>query len=297
MDLFSGIGGMTLALQHISSPIMYCDKCPHARRILTKNMDLELLPRAPILHDVHEVLNTEITGGVDLITAGFPCTGFSVAGRHEAFANADTALFHVLLDIVATVQPALVFLENTPSITIPHHLSVVQHAFSKLSYNLDHCLLPAFAAGLPHHRVRWFAVASRQKVVPHVVFPPLLPSLVPPPRTVSDPPLNPTVRFNLLKNALVPSCARMALQHLLTKDPLQYTKPNLALTIEQGPIVITKHLWPTLFGHYRLGAHSLTERCSRDIITAIKHERQSTPGHVNFAFLEWLMGFPEQWTA
>ena len=300
MDLFSGIGGMTLALKGISTPILYCDKCPHSRRVLTNHMDSGDLPNALIVDDVSDVLRQAHALSADVITAGFPCTGFARCGAHKAFLNKDSALFHVLMQIVEVVQPTLVFMENTPAITADENIAVVKQAFHQLSYQLEHCLMPAYAVGLPHNRLRWFAIAFRdkqelqslQEKVVDIPRPPLSP-----PRTTQALPTRPSVRFNLLKNALIPACARLALACLLTGQRTPSTKPDIKLEIEQGELRIQKRLWPTLFGHYRMGARVLTHRCSRDLITAVKHERMTPQGHVNFAFLEWMMGFPSDWTS
>lgn len=261
-------------------------------------MDAGRLPRARITQDISDVLRESTATSADIITAGFPCTGFARCGAHGAFQNKDTALFHVLIEVVENVRPALVFMENTPAIRSGESLAVVKQAFHSLSYQLEHLLLPAYAVGLPHTRLRWFAIAFKnkqdfRKLVDKLDTPQ---APLPPPRTVDMPPETPGIRYNLLKNALIPSCARLALKCLLSGTSVLLVKPNLGLVMQQNETIIRKSLWPTLFGNHRRGAQVLTDRCSRDLITAIKHEKTTPAGHVNFAFLEWMMGFPSNWT-
>ena len=295
-----------MALQGISIPRAYCDSCPHARRVLSINMDRGWLPRAPILHDVQHVPDHLLN--VDVVTAGFPCTGFSVCGSREAFKNQASALFFELVSVCKRAHPKLVIMENTPSIADSDSLRMVITSFERFAYKIEWCLMPAYAVGLPHNRLRWFAIAyplglpksgllkiwlrSKDKI-----------SQIPPEpsRTTSVIQTDHTVRFALLKNALIPACARKAVAYLLEPGH-HHTQPHfhkldVRLRFQQKGTCFNKTLWPTLFGNYRNGSKTLTDRCSRDLLTAIKFEVKTKPGHVNFAFLEWLMGFPTGWTS
>jgi len=304
VDLFSGIGGMTLALEGVSEPMLYCDKCPHARAVISSNIEKGKLPDAPILHDVNDVcefMKDNKTKAPDCVVAGFPCTGFSVAGCRTAFNNEGSSLFFKLIDVCCFAKPTFVFMENTPWIAEKTNMYVLESAFARIGYTVTSCILPAYSVGLPHNRFRWYAVAMRDGFEPpKAVFALEIPKLSTwkgPCRTTMSPQVCPTARFMLLKNALVPACARLALVHLLCKRPIPgYEKPNLNLMISQGELVIKKTLWPTLFGHYRKGSKILTQRTSGDLITALIYEKDTEPGIVNFEFLEWLMGFSPGWT-
>lgn len=301
LDLFSGIGGMTMALEGISQAVMYCDKCRYARKVLDANMARGLLPRAPVLEDIADVQPylQEHPLQFQMITAGFPCTGFSSAGKKERFDNKESALFFALVDICKSTQPDFIFMENTPSITDPVSMDCVSRVFQEIGYSIKHITLPAFAVGLPHNRFRWFAVAhkglSLEMALPtqfvHAVVPPE------PPRTCPDPCPQATSRYQLLKNAVIPSCAALALRHLVMNDcQVKAKKPNLRIKLVQGDKIIYLPLWPTMYGHYILGSRQLKARSSHELISAIMFENPKRPAYVNFAFLEWLMGFPEDYT-
>jgi site-specific DNA-cytosine methylase len=82
LDLFSGIGALTLALQGLAAPVAYCEIDPHARAVLQVRMQDNSLPRAPVFDDVRTLSAARmraqgVDGRVDLILAGFPCIGFS----------------------------------------------------------------------------------------------------------------------------------------------------------------------------------------------------------------------------
>lgn len=304
MDLFTGIGGMTLALTGISRPVLYCDKCPHARRVLLDRMARSQLPKAPVLTDVCHV-QAQL---VDCITAGFPCTGFTSVGDMAGFNHPESALFFKLVDVCKASKPAMVFMENTPAIAQTESLTVMTKAFKRIGYSLRSCVLPVYAVGLPQARNRWFGLAWRDEDAlarlgkrvklgrAGITIRPKEPA-----RTVVTECRQAFLRYQLLKNAVVPEVAYLALSLLTSTDQVMtvpnYPKPDLKLVLRQGGVVHHKKLWPTLFGNYcKTPAKNLTDRATNNIISAIFFERRTKPGYPNIAFLEWLMGFPKDWT-
>ena len=316
LDLFSGIGGMSLALKGVSEAVLYCDKCETARKVLKKNCAQGKLDDVPILNDIDEVIpygQAHPDLQVTCVAAGFPCIGFSCAGSRAGFLNTESALFFKLVDVCSYFKPKVIFMENTPAIFKPDNYNILQKSMASIGYhNIHSILLPAYATGLPQNRWRWFCIACRtdagdvmsdmhQKLQDAT----LKPITEPPPRTMQSQAHAPnaTVRWRLLKNSLVPACAALALTSLLEKalhpstPKKKYIKPNLYLRIQQGPKVFERRLWPTLFGHYRYGSKVLTRRTSGDLLTALKFEADTVIGIVNFDFLEWLMGYERGWTA
>ena len=79
VDLCSGIGGFALGFQwaELSKPVLFCDIEPWSRKILNKHW-----PDVPIAEDVKELANDPdgLIPECDIITAGYPCQPFSVAG-------------------------------------------------------------------------------------------------------------------------------------------------------------------------------------------------------------------------
>src|SRR6056300_1291670 len=78
IDLFTGIGAMSVALHPLGfTPVMYCDIEPASRITLTALMKNGKLPTAPIHDDIRTL---KAPPKADLVTAGFPCLGFSPLG-------------------------------------------------------------------------------------------------------------------------------------------------------------------------------------------------------------------------
>jgi DNA (cytosine-5)-methyltransferase 1 len=82
LDLFSGIGGFSLALRGATRTVAYCDISPKSRAVLAAQAASRALDRAPILDDVTTLTAASLrTAGVRervrLITGGFPCQDIS----------------------------------------------------------------------------------------------------------------------------------------------------------------------------------------------------------------------------
>ena len=73
LSLFSGIGGIDLALSKWVKPIAYCEIDRYAQAVLLSRMGENKLPRAPIIKDI-KLINKETLGSrkVDIIYGGFP---------------------------------------------------------------------------------------------------------------------------------------------------------------------------------------------------------------------------------
>ena len=223
LDLFSGIGGMALALRGIATPCMYCDISPAARQVLEKNMRKGRLPRAPIHTDIRNISNQVLTEygikKVDVITAGFPCTGFSKVGKQQGFSDEGSALFFELLRVCRLAQPTVVFMENSPMI-LSMGLDRVHKAFARMGYALRWCVYSAAAVGAPHMRKRWFctAIKSRNATITVRVKDNYLPhrwiQAAEPDRMTLSSTADFGTRHSLLGNALVPDTARVAFIHL-----------------------------------------------------------------------------------
>ena len=85
LDLFSGIGGISLALQPWCETVCYVEIDPYACGVLVKNMAEGHLDVAPVWSDVTTFGEPELArvGPIDIICGGFPCQDLSVAGKRE----------------------------------------------------------------------------------------------------------------------------------------------------------------------------------------------------------------------
>jgi site-specific DNA-cytosine methylase len=72
LSLFSGIGGIDVALSEYVRPIAYCEIEPYCQSVLLSRMQEGDLPKAPIWDDIRTLSKGVIGEPVDIIVGGFP---------------------------------------------------------------------------------------------------------------------------------------------------------------------------------------------------------------------------------
>jgi len=157
LDLFSGIGGLTVALSEWCRPVAYCEADKYAQALLLSRMSCGDLPRAPIWNDV-QTLNGNQLQNIDIIYGGFPCQDISVAGNGVGLEGKRSGLFYEIVRLVKETNAPWVFLENVPAIRTKG-LSTVIEAFTDLGYDCRWTCVSAAEVGAPHLRKRWFLLA------------------------------------------------------------------------------------------------------------------------------------------
>lgn len=157
LSLFSGYGGIDLALsEYISEVMAYVEIEEYAQKIIAYRMADGSLKRAPILADVKNVKC--YAGACDIIYGGFPCQDISVAGTGKGLAGERSGLFYEIVRLTKEARPSFVFLENVPAIRT-RGLEQVIKEFAKMGYDCRWTCLSARSVGAPHKRERWFLLA------------------------------------------------------------------------------------------------------------------------------------------
>lgn len=157
LDLFSGIGGLSLALQPWVLPVAYCENDRYAQSILLSRMHGGDVPRAPIWDDI-TTLQGRMLPSIDILYGGFPCQDISIAGTGQGLAGERSGLFFELIRLVSEIRPRFVFLENVANITV-RDLERVLLELSALRYDCRWTIISAAEFGAPHRRERWWLLA------------------------------------------------------------------------------------------------------------------------------------------
>lgn len=118
----------------------------------------ELVP-APIYTDIKTFPSDLFRDSVDIITGGYPCQPFSVAGRAQAFDD-PRYLFPYILDHVRAIRPAQCFFENVEG-HINRGLESVLQDLEGAGYDSTWGIFSAEEVGAPHQRKRIFILANR----------------------------------------------------------------------------------------------------------------------------------------
>lgn len=161
LDLFSGIGGISYALQDFVRPVAYCEIEPYCQSVLLSRMQTGDLPKAPIWDDVCTLPFGELPQ-IDIIYGGFPCQDISVAGFGKGLEGERSGLFFEIMRLAQEIKPSFLFLENVPAITGRGGLRVVRE-IAEMVYDCRSCVISASGVGALHRRERWFLLANAMR--------------------------------------------------------------------------------------------------------------------------------------
>jgi len=119
LSLCSGAGGLDLGLHlacHGYRTVGHVERDAYAAAVLVARMEDAALDPAPVWDDLATFDGRPWRGAVDIVTAGYPCQPFSVAGKRRGVDDPRHLWPHVAR-IIAETEPSFVFLEN-----VAHHL-------------------------------------------------------------------------------------------------------------------------------------------------------------------------------
>jgi DNA (cytosine-5)-methyltransferase 1 len=156
IDLFSGIGGFALAARWTGfKTVAFCECEPYAKRVLRKHW-----PDVPIYDDVR-TFPGERYAGATLLTGGFPCQPFSLAGK-RAGTDDDRYLWPEMLRVIREARPTWVLGENVPGI-VKMALDEVCVGLEREGYSVQPIGIPACAVGAWHKRQRIWIMAHNER--------------------------------------------------------------------------------------------------------------------------------------
>lgn len=161
IDLFAGIGGFRIALEHFGGECVFSSEIDeNARQVYQKNFSE--LPHGDITQ-IHE----KIIPDHDVLCAGFPCQAFSVSGKRLGFKDARGTLFFDIARIVKKRKPKIVFLENVKNFYKHDQgktFSVVKSTLESLGYDVHFKVICSSDQGVPQSRERIYIVAFHRKL-------------------------------------------------------------------------------------------------------------------------------------
>jgi len=165
VDLFAGTGAFTLAFQSTKAVnIVFCnDMVEHSKKIYDYNFDHKLT-----LKNLNEVKDEDIPPH-DILTGGFPCQPFSIAGLQEGFKDERSNVFWKILSIIDYHQPKCVILENVKNL-LSHDenktFNTIKSNLESRGYYICYKVLnTSDITGIPQHRERIYIVCVKSKDV------------------------------------------------------------------------------------------------------------------------------------
>lgn len=158
LDLFSGIGGLSIALKDWVRPVAYCEIDPYCQGVLLSRMASTDIVVAPIWDDIRTLSVSDLPPYIDILFGGFPCQDISVAGRGKGLEGERSGLFFEIVRLAKEIQPQYLFLENVAAITSRGGIEVVRQ-IAEMGYDCRWCVISAASVGALHRRERWFLLA------------------------------------------------------------------------------------------------------------------------------------------
>ena len=160
LSLFSGIGGLDIAAEMAGfRTVGQCEWADYPTKVLEKHW-----PSMPRWRDIRT-----LTGGsfyertglrtVDVVSGGFPCQPFSVAGKRRGKED-DRYLWPEMLRVISELRPAWVVGENVAGI-VNMALDEVLADLESIGYACQAFIIPACAVDAAHRRDRCAIIANR----------------------------------------------------------------------------------------------------------------------------------------
>lgn len=163
-SLFSGIGGIDLGFIQAGFDIVWANEMDAAAcRTYRHNF-----PNTNLIEgDIKRIATSDIPD-CDVLTAGFPCQPFSIAGLQKGFKDRDGNLFFEITRIIDAKRPKVVFLENVPNL-MKHDdgktFLVIFNGLAQFGYTVYYRVLASNDYGnLPQIRKRIYIVAIREDI-------------------------------------------------------------------------------------------------------------------------------------
>lgn len=156
LDLFSGIGGFSLGLESTGGfeTIAFVEKDDFCQKVLKKHW-----PNTTIEGDIRNVKGDKYEA--DIITGGFPCQPFSVAGKRKG-TDDDRYLWDETIRVVRECKPKWFIGENVEGLININNgvvLRQVQTDLEKEGFEVQCLVIPASGIGAWHQRKRIWIMA------------------------------------------------------------------------------------------------------------------------------------------
>ena len=160
-SLFSGIGGFDLAAEWMGwENKFHCEWNEFGQRVLK-----HYWPQAELFTDITKSDFTKYANKIDVLTGGFPCQPYSMAGKRLG-KDDERHLWPQMLRAIREIQPTWVVGENVLGIVNWNGGLVFEEVQADLEaegYEVQPYVLPAAAVNAPHRRDRVWFVAHANK--------------------------------------------------------------------------------------------------------------------------------------
>ena len=169
-SMFSGVGGFDLGLQRVGFRTVWAnDIDKYACQVYRKNLDGSVLVEG----DIREVDAKQIPDH-DLLSAGFPCQAFSLAGKRKGINESRGTLFYHIYRVAKVKRPKLLLLENVKGLLSNESgrtFATIIRLLEGLGYLIEWQVLNSKYFGVPQNRERVFIIGHSRDRASKQIFP------------------------------------------------------------------------------------------------------------------------------
>ena len=160
--LFAGVGGIELGFQKAGFDPIFANEIDEKASITYRlNHAHELVTK-----DVNFLESKELPK-IDVLTGGFPCQAFSVAGYQKGFKDPRGNVFWEIVRLLEEKKPEIVFLENVKNLGAHDGgktFRIILQALEAIGYKVKFDILNSDGyGGVPQNRERVYIVGFRSK--------------------------------------------------------------------------------------------------------------------------------------
>lgn len=170
VDLFAGTGAFTLAFEQTGKVecVFANDINESSKKIYDLNFNHKLT-----LKDINEVEPKDIPSH-DILTGGFPCQPFSIAGKQMGFEDDRSNVFWKIMKIAQYHNPKIILLENVKNL-LSHDqgrsFQTIKKSINENGYKIHFSILDTSKiSGIPQHRERIYIVCIREDIDEKIKF-------------------------------------------------------------------------------------------------------------------------------
>lgn len=170
-SLFAGIGGICIAFRNQGADIVWANEIDNSACITYRsNFGNSYLVEG-------DIKNISPVPNFDILTAGFPCQAFSIAGYQKGFTDPRGNIFFQVIRILQKKRPRAIFLENVKNLEKHDNgktFKIIKKALRQEKYFISYKVLNSIDYGnIPQNRERIYIVGFREKAdLSNFHFPP-----------------------------------------------------------------------------------------------------------------------------
>lgn len=160
LSLFTGAGGGILGSKLLGwTTVGYVEYELYCQRVIRQRIEDGIFDNAPIFGDIRAFNNygyaESYKGMVDIVTGGFPCQPFSVAGK-KLGADDPRNMWPETIRAIRTIRPKYAFLENVPGLLRSGYFGTITGDLAESGYGYRYDIFSGYEVGAPVQRKRLF---------------------------------------------------------------------------------------------------------------------------------------------